>query len=93
MKIWKSQLLVKLSSEVTEVGLTAKINSAVKMPSIKTPLVTEVWGDRVVLTLKFVGKIVFTKKEAKMDPPSCAMNRSIALKAVTDLTSNIARVT
>jgi len=40
------------------------------MPSMKTPRVKEVVDERVVLTLKFVGKMVLTRKDANIEPES-----------------------
>lgn len=73
--------------------LTANINSAVKIPSMKTPRVNDVSLDKVVLTLKLVGKMVLTRYDANIEPSIWAMKSNMALKTVKDLTSNIARVT
>lgn len=53
-------------------------NSAVKIPSINTPLTKLVLLDNVVLTLNSVGNNPNTIPEAATPPASCAKNRKMA---------------
>jgi hypothetical protein len=72
---------------------TVKTSSKVKTASINTPCTKLVPVERVVLTLKSVGKRTLTRKEAKILPPIWADTRSRARKADMDRVIAMARVT
>lgn len=70
-----------------------KTSSALNIASIKTPWTSDVDWERVVTTLKGVGKRTLTMKDEKIAPPSCAARSKQARKTVIALVIAIARVT